>query len=367
MQSARAATGQTSRPPADGDQLSPASGLAPFETRLYRAVFLLAGLYNLAFGLWAGLLPSAFFNLMEMAPPRYPGIWACLGMVVGVYGLLYLHAARRLDQARPIIAVGMLGKVLGPIGAAVAVSQGEMPARILSLLVFNDLLWWLPFGLFLLNGSGPGRSLRAWSPELCAATHLLAVVALLAVFPGGTELQTSPQARADYILRNLTLWRAGWAVWMAAGVSTLGLYAWWGARCGRPVLALAGVLVAGAGLAFDLTGEALLIAWLPAGASTLAMADGGAGLRGFVDLQQTATLLTAVFANGLYVAGGVILTVATPGLRGWLLGLTWCVWIAGAGISATAAAGFLAGVVACTAVLFPLYIAWCVLMGRRLR
>ncbi len=92
-------------------------------------MFLLAGLYNLAFGLWAGLRPHAFFKLIEIEPPRYPALWACLGMVVGVYGFLYLHAAWRLERARPIIAIGLLGKILGPIGAAVTVATGELCAR----------------------------------------------------------------------------------------------------------------------------------------------------------------------------------------------------------------------------------------------
>ena len=87
-----------------------------FADRLFRLTFALAGAYNIAFGLWAVIWPQAFFSWFVLDPPRYPAIWACLGMVVGVYGLLYLHAARHLETARPIIAVGLLGKVLGPIG-----------------------------------------------------------------------------------------------------------------------------------------------------------------------------------------------------------------------------------------------------------
>ena len=60
----------------------------PFADRLFRIAFCLAGIYNLAFGLWAALWPHAFFELFDLQSPRYPGIWACLGMVVAVYGLL---------------------------------------------------------------------------------------------------------------------------------------------------------------------------------------------------------------------------------------------------------------------------------------
>ena len=82
----------------------------PFATRFFRIIFVLAGCYNLAFGLWAALWPLQFFSLFALCPPRYPAIWACLGMVVGLYGLLYLHAAWKPENGWPIIAVGLLGK-----------------------------------------------------------------------------------------------------------------------------------------------------------------------------------------------------------------------------------------------------------------
>lgn len=40
-------------------------------------------------------------------------MFTCLGMVVGVYGILYLEVARRPEHGWMIIAVGLLGKCLG--------------------------------------------------------------------------------------------------------------------------------------------------------------------------------------------------------------------------------------------------------------
>ena len=119
----------------------------------YRIVFGLAALYNLAFGLWAGFAPYAFFDFFHLRPPLYPSIWSCLGMVVGTYGLAYGYAALRLDRAAPFIAIGLLGKVLGPIGWVLTVRSGEWPVRTLTLILFNDIVWWLPFGLFLIDGT----------------------------------------------------------------------------------------------------------------------------------------------------------------------------------------------------------------------
>src|ERR1700748_3000620 len=111
----------------------------PFADRLFRITFALAGFYKLAFGLWAAIRPLAFFHLFDIATPNYPGIWACLGMVVGVYGLLYWHAAWKLETAWPIIAIGLLGKVLGPIGMVLNVSE-HWPLRLAMLNVFNDVI-----------------------------------------------------------------------------------------------------------------------------------------------------------------------------------------------------------------------------------
>ncbi len=46
----------------------------------FRFLFGLSALYNVGFGLWAGLFPRAFFEVFALDPPRYPSIFACLGM-----------------------------------------------------------------------------------------------------------------------------------------------------------------------------------------------------------------------------------------------------------------------------------------------
>src|SRR5216110_55195 len=141
--------------------------MSAYRAKLYRLIFGLAAIYNVAFGLWAGLWPDAFFHLLQMAPPNYPGIWQCLGMVVGLYGVLYASAAWHLDRAKLIIAVGLAGKILGPIGLCLAIHSGEWPLRTLSLVVFNDLIWWLPFMLFLMEGTRSAERLRAATPWAC--------------------------------------------------------------------------------------------------------------------------------------------------------------------------------------------------------
>jgi len=78
-------------------------------------------------------------------------------MVVGLYGLLYAYAALRLDRAKLIIAVGLAGEILGPVGMFIASRSGEWPLRAIPLIVFNDFVWWLPFTLFLFDGTRTGE------------------------------------------------------------------------------------------------------------------------------------------------------------------------------------------------------------------
>jgi len=108
-----------------------------------------AGIYNLAFGLFAILFPVAMFKMIEMEPPKYLELWQCIGMIVGVYGVGYIIAAFAPARHWPIVLVGFLGKIFGPIGMAWAVYQGTLPLSFGLANVTNDLIWLIPFALVL--------------------------------------------------------------------------------------------------------------------------------------------------------------------------------------------------------------------------
>ncbi len=272
-----------------------------YRAKLYRVVFSLAAIYNVAFGLWACAWPRSFFDAVEIAPPNYPALWSCLGMVVGLYGVLYAYAAYRIDCAAPIISVGLAGKILGPTGWLMVVNSGEWPVRSFTLIVFNDLIWWLPFGLFLLDETRTGGWLRRITPWACAAANALAALVMLFALRGGTEAASSFAERATYIAEHAVLWRTSWAIWMAAAVSLVAFFAWWGAWIRSTRWGIVACVVATLGLACDLLAESLFIGWLPARIETLA---------------PLGSLLTGGAANGLYTIAGVILTLGTPSLRG---------------------------------------------------
>ena len=114
-----------------------------------RAVLIAAGIYNLLWGSFVIVFPLALFEFAEIAVPRYPQIWQCVGMIVGVYGIGYLLAARDPHRHWPITLVGLLGKILGPIGFIGAVIDGSFPLAFGVTIIKNDLILWIPFGLIL--------------------------------------------------------------------------------------------------------------------------------------------------------------------------------------------------------------------------
>ena len=118
-------------------------------SRWMRNVLVMAGVYNLIWGALIILFPDMLFRWAGMELPRYPQIWQCVGMIVGVYGIGYLAAATDPYRHWPIVLVGLLGKVLGPIGFLSAALSGALPWSWGVTIITNDLIWWAPFGIIL--------------------------------------------------------------------------------------------------------------------------------------------------------------------------------------------------------------------------
>ncbi|MFO1022775.1 MAG: hypothetical protein U0903_19085 [Planctomycetales bacterium] len=108
-----------------------------------------AGIYNLLWGTAVIFFPLTPFEWLGLPVPNYPELWQCLGMVIGVYGIGYLIASRDHVRHWPIVLVGLLGKVFGPIGFLIAACRGSLPWLMGGMCVTNDLIWWLPFSMAL--------------------------------------------------------------------------------------------------------------------------------------------------------------------------------------------------------------------------
>jgi len=116
-----------------------------------RVVLYSAAAYNLSWGAFVVLLPAAMFRWAGMAAPRYPGLWQFVGMLIGVYGIGYLAAARDPLTHWPIVLVGLVGKLLAPVGYLTAAVRDEVTAAFAATTLAHDVVWWVPFALILLH------------------------------------------------------------------------------------------------------------------------------------------------------------------------------------------------------------------------
>ena len=62
--------------------------------KFHRAVFVLAGFYNIFWGLYSVYDPQWLFRFSGLPLLNHPQIFACLAMVVGLYGIIYFEVAR---------------------------------------------------------------------------------------------------------------------------------------------------------------------------------------------------------------------------------------------------------------------------------
>ena len=125
--------------------------------RWMRVVMAAAAVYTALWGAWVIIWPGAIFHWLALPEPRYPMIWQCVGMIVGTYAIGYAIAA--VDPIRwwPLVLVGLVGKLAGPVGFVQAAGAGELPWSFGWVIVTNDLIWWVPFALILRAAWGAHR------------------------------------------------------------------------------------------------------------------------------------------------------------------------------------------------------------------
>lgn len=70
-------------------------------------------------------------------------------MLVGTYAIAYYFASKDPVRYWPLIMVGFIGKILGPIGSVYYILAGELTPKFLYVNLWNDLVWLIPFGWIL--------------------------------------------------------------------------------------------------------------------------------------------------------------------------------------------------------------------------
>lgn len=122
-----------------------------------KKVLRIAAVYNLIWGAWVVLFPQQFFEWTGMDPINHELVWQGMGMVIGVYGFGYWWAAQNPLVHWPIVAVGLLGKIFGPLGFLINYLSGEVPFEFIYTLFTNDFIWRIPFLLILRSARKAGK------------------------------------------------------------------------------------------------------------------------------------------------------------------------------------------------------------------
>jgi len=327
----------------------------------YRILFSLAALYNLAFGLWAGFFPNQFVDLFDLGRPQYPSLWACLGMVVGLYGLVYAYVAKNIEDGDVLIAIGLLGKLLGPIGWLQTTAGGELPHRTFFLILCNDLIWWFPF-LFYLLREHPlrGRIITA----LMVVVHVIACFGLIWI-RGGLEFTPDLAERFRWLQANETKWVLVWWFWTVSTLSLPAFLASWilqlRNRYKAPNWAWGALAICLVGTLCDVSGEAIYVAWITHPARSF---------EGFQWGIKAYYVLSAAIANGLYCIAGFILSylsVRAKFLKGFVSLFGFAMWVVGLSLTVFAFRFHPKGVLIAGGLTMVMFLPWAAWVGWKFR
>ncbi|MEP7382708.1 MAG: SelL-related redox protein [Gemmatimonadota bacterium] len=114
-----------------------------------RQTLVFAGAWHLVLGASMVIAPGAFFVLTGLPLPNYPQLWQGAGIMTAVMGLGYAISARDPLRYWPIVLIGLIPKIVSPIGVIWGFWRRELPAALGTLVLVNDIAWWVPFSLLL--------------------------------------------------------------------------------------------------------------------------------------------------------------------------------------------------------------------------
>ena len=114
-----------------------------------KVVLYAAGADNVLWGAFIVIMPHALFRWAGVPAPNYPGLWQCVGMMVGVLGLGYWASARDPLTHWPVVLIGLLTETFGTLGLTGAAAGGELPWDFALPIAVSALVWWLPFSVIL--------------------------------------------------------------------------------------------------------------------------------------------------------------------------------------------------------------------------
>jgi peroxiredoxin len=114
-----------------------------------RQSLIFAGAWHLVLGASIVIAPSAFFRATGLPLPNYLQMWQGAGIMTAVMGLGFVIAARDPMRHWPVILLGLIPKVIAPVGVMWGFWRRDLPPALGTLVLVNDVAWWVPFSMLL--------------------------------------------------------------------------------------------------------------------------------------------------------------------------------------------------------------------------
>ncbi len=112
-------------------------------------LLLAAGIYNILWGLIAFVRPNYFLTQLHIDFANSAMISKAVGFLEIVFGLAYLMASQKPFKHWLIIFVGFIVKLCIAIAYGYYMSRGLAPEQMKFMVIANDVIWLLPFGVIL--------------------------------------------------------------------------------------------------------------------------------------------------------------------------------------------------------------------------
>src|SRR5688500_12320723 len=121
-----------------------------------------AAVYNVIWGTANVIWPRQALRLLGVSESGPLFAWQTVAMMVAAFAPGYWWASQDPRRRAHIVAVGLAGKVLGPLGFWWALKTERQPLRFGLTIVSNDLVWWPVFASILHDAALSAGGWRAF-------------------------------------------------------------------------------------------------------------------------------------------------------------------------------------------------------------
>ena len=112
-----------------------------------RGFLLMAGVYNLAWGIFICNFPDAYYNWLIGANNRESQLVVYQGAGIIVFGLIYILACLYPIRFWYLILLGLLSKMFGAVGVYFFITDKSLTNHFIFHLLVNDLVWVIPLAM----------------------------------------------------------------------------------------------------------------------------------------------------------------------------------------------------------------------------